>query len=392
MNKELVDVKGDGSCFYRALYGYLLLNKNFDKSKIKSINDKLKCDINEMQMESERLRNDKDFNLYLKDYEKETNWVKCFRNYLHNYIINNKKQSENYYNFIKSLYENNKDNNESFISILNELFKNSWITKMLIKEIKINNRYKKELNFEVFPDFNEFSEQFKISIKNINEYTTGIEVEIIKDILKEIGINIEIIIFDEQITKDNLNTILEKFPTNPKKNTIYLLNINQKHYNFVYYYKSVTFKSASPTTTSRTRASPPDNPIVTLKQSQEDKHNINDWVEFKDVSPNSISPPHNRIITSKQNNRNRKSILKGTPLILTTEEFNRKNQEDQHSNAANWVKFDNSSPTEKGMLVGGKKRFMRPKICINGKLYICHIDKDNKNKKYIKIKNKKLYV
>ena len=265
--KQLVNVEGDGSCFYRALYGYILLNKNLSlpHKSYRTISTTIadfgcKNDIVTQKVSEIKVTLNEN-QLFLQNYEQETNWVKCLRYFISEKLVT----KEN--NIIKQYFDSfNIMEADTYNEVIKEF--PDWFASALP-------------NF-CYNDIGMFTAILKANIISLKSGVSQIEVRIVKDFFNKLGINILII---NTANKDIKISDLQKFPDEPADNTIYLLNIDAIHYNFVYY---------------------------------------------KDG--------------------------------------------------------------ETGMQVGGKKRFTIPKMCINGKLYNCYIDKNNKNKKYIKIEKTKIYV
>jgi len=294
MEKEIVDVNGDGNCFYRALYGSILLNKNVHKNKsiVQLMND-LECQNNQNKKSKIILKIKTEISQsYLEHYDQETEWVKCFRKHMSK--------------FIKVEPDIIKNNIEFWKNMDRETYKEAVRTYPMWFTQKFRDKS---------PNIKEYAELFAQNVEKLNTWATQLEIAIAKRVLYKYGINLKIESYDGNgngtiKTSGEMESALELFADEPYDDTIYILNIGLQHFNFVYY---------------------------------------------KDVSP-----------TSTSSRDNGKTPVK--PLITPT------------------------NGLKSGMLVGGKKRFSRPKICINGKLHHCYIDKCNKNKKYIKMKNKKIYV
>lgn len=270
MKKTLIDVAGDGSCFYRALYGYILYNTNLkilkkNKEEIETYAKVIDCYDKIININISVPKKKEDYNNLFTLYNNndEDAWVKCLRKYLSLYIKSKPEVVLNVFNMIHSAF--------------NHIESRDLIPGWTIKKFP-----------NTAPTLDEFVIAWSETIKNKGVYAETYDIEIVRNCLQDIGIDLITQIYENIDNNTDVDEALALFPEKPENNKIYLLN-----------------KSGS-----------------------------------------------------------------------------------NHSNADHFyfVRYEDN------VQGGGKKRFTRPKICINGKLHNCYIDKDNKNKKYIKIKKTKIYV
>ena len=190
------DVDGDGSCLYRAIYNFL--------------NDfHLKDEFNNCVF--------KDKN-YLKKYEK---WLKSEKQ--------SKENEENFFvNIIRQTLRDRILKSEDYnitmktYKYLSDVYHNYGIDNY--KEVVKNNIdwMGSKKHIKTFPTFESFKEKLANRIRTLGYWATELEVEIIQEILNHCS-NLKIHIF------------IDKVPKNYKyrQNTIYLLNINGMHYNYI---------------------------------------------------------------------------------------------------------------------------------------------------------------
>ena len=196
-NATIINVDGDGSCLYRAILGYALYNIN--NIKIRDINIYASCSLRGGK--KSEIINDE---LIRDDYQDE--WVSCFRNF----IVKNCDKDLNL--LYKSLLE--KDS-YTFEEIIKSSFP-SWFKK---EKINTLDKFKRL-------SFNDFKTLYIKYTKKLTTYASQIDVEIISRIFKEkFNYNIKIIYNSKQI------------PKKPSDKTIYLLLLENEHYNFVKYEK-----------------------------------------------------------------------------------------------------------------------------------------------------------
>jgi hypothetical protein len=229
MQKTLVDVNGDGNCFYRALYGYILFNGTEYSSGITSINEIL----NNFSKTIPECKNGINKNIStiinhpvitnglrkrLDEQEQENEWIKCLRYYIANYIDRNKNILEDNFNYLIGLSDTNyKAVIDSYPGWFKDIFKNDKPDSLETFAIVIANY-----------------------IRTDKKYASYLDIGIIKNIFYNMGYNIIIrSIPYQEITNidtvENVNRLKALYPDNPDKNTFYLININEAHYNFIWY-------------------------------------------------------------------------------------------------------------------------------------------------------------
>ena len=190
------NVRGDGSCFYRSIYNFL---NDFD----------LKDEFNNCVF--------KDKN-YSKKYEK---WLKSEKP--------SKENEENFFvNIIRRTLRDRILKNEDYnitmetYNYLSDVYHKYGIDNY--KEVVKNNMdwMGSKKHIKTFPTFESFKEKLANRIRTLDYWATELEVEIIKEILNNCS-NLKIHIF------------IDKVPKNYKyrHNTIYLLNIDGIHYNYI---------------------------------------------------------------------------------------------------------------------------------------------------------------
>lgn len=188
MNKTteyiILNVKGDGSCFYRSLY-ICLKEYNILDRIIKHL-ETLNTEYNNQNIEIN-----------------EEEFVRLAR-YTLSYLIRSGKD----YQIVKRVYKN-------FETYDNETFKE--VLKSFPQWFNFKFYYIKDYNEKIMTT-RIFSNTFSESIKENINWVTEIEIEILKNIFSELGINIVII----------NNKVKENFLFNDK--TIYVMNIRECHY------------------------------------------------------------------------------------------------------------------------------------------------------------------
>lgn len=172
------DVRGDGSCFYRAMY-----QSAVHTDHIKTIMRRMKID-------------------YKKTQWTEDMFVKAARNSLSQAVMSSSRRSgqlEAMYNY---LYETRKQSKMTYAAILENY--PVWFQK----------HYKR-----LPPTFNEFRDTFAKCILVTRNWVSEIEVRLLLDILKGVPISIR------------------NAPPKPRErlscDIMYLLNLGECHYNYI---------------------------------------------------------------------------------------------------------------------------------------------------------------
>ena len=176
LNYTQYDVKGDGSCFFRALFCSLKINNMLENF--------MKC-----------LFVDKSI---IPD---EDEFVQLIRYYYSDKILNDENLiTTNLYAYLKEQYE--KDRKTYRIITRNSI---PWMNKL-----------------KKFPNFNKFKEMFANKLKQTSYWIGAWEYEFLQ-IQMEKCTNMIIYIFNDRIDEDFVF----------EKNTVYLINLSEKHYNYI---------------------------------------------------------------------------------------------------------------------------------------------------------------
>jgi hypothetical protein len=178
---QLLDVKGDGSCFYRSIY-----NSAKHTNLLKRVVDQFSS-IGGYEIEKQPSENE---------------FVKLIRYTLSDMV----KYSEDY-GIIKDVHKYFKSlDRETYREVLNAF--PDWFERAF-------------RNFKDDESRKRFRNTFSDSIKKVNNWVTEIEIEIIKNVLMEAGIVVIVI----------NNNVKRNFVFEP--DTIYVLNIGEYHYNSI---------------------------------------------------------------------------------------------------------------------------------------------------------------
>jgi hypothetical protein len=207
MKKEIVDVKGDGNCFYRAIYGYVLHNNVMSSEDFFDI---FECkELARLDVSSVRTHfADDDPRKRLYNTEQEDKFDTCIRNYISTYVLQ----------YPNILQEN--------LSLLQQLVDTEY------------NEFKKQQTEwfgKAFPkppkDVQAYARAFSDNVKISTTYACAIDYIVTSKILETYG-------YDFNVTyangSDRLNYVLalSMLPDVPRSDTIYLVKISD-HYNFV---------------------------------------------------------------------------------------------------------------------------------------------------------------
>ena len=259
MRKVLVDVKGDGSCFFRALYGAMLFGSQ--TMNIKKFFEQFACDSTK-RITSDLIPHTNKKKLENKNQEDE--WTRCIRKYLADVI----EGVAITYDTSNELQELQHCMNYVISNKINSIVKNSHDILMDLKikhfESERNGKYDPQY-FNTytqiltgFPtdfvdalrpglpnELNEFKKIMADHMRGIRNYVGEYDVDIVKKLLSLFGIklNIQSVRANDVDDEGKINKLLNNnsiFPARPEEDTLYLLNIGENHYNFVYYDKDTT--------------------------------------------------------------------------------------------------------------------------------------------------------
>jgi hypothetical protein len=176
LNYTQYDVKGDGSCFFRALFCSLKINNMLENF--------MKC-----LFVDESILPDEDA------------FVQLIRYYYSDKILNDENLiTTNLYAYLKEQYE--KDRKTYSIITRNSI---PWMNEL-----------------KNFPKFDKFKEMFANKLKQTSYWIGAWEYEFLQTQMKKCT-NMIIYIFNDRIDEDFIF----------KQNTVYLINLNEKHYNYI---------------------------------------------------------------------------------------------------------------------------------------------------------------
>lgn len=215
--KEVVDVRGDGNCFYRALYGYVVHNKNLHFKNMGEFLSIFQCDQKHILQQNvskmdHHFASDKGIKR-LYNRGQEDLWEECVRHYLANLVLQNPMILREHLDIIYNNYP------ESYAE-LKTIF-TDWFGKAFPTQPPAN----------VVDYAKEFAKNVRISRTEACE----IDIFVIQKILAQYGIQLKV----TPIRSSDYATISELIinsnkliPKSPVINTIYLIRV-PGHYNFV---------------------------------------------------------------------------------------------------------------------------------------------------------------
>ena len=212
---EVVDVEGDGSCFFRSIYNYLKYS-NINR------NDLLKNEIY------------KCIELGDKD-DTENKFVKKIREKISSMIMNEETT------LIKDLFE-------TMSNMEKETYKELYSIENALPDF-VKKRYKLPPK-----QYDTFKKNYADSVKKNSHYATEFEFNILLSILRScvdtIELNITMIdsydIDEINDTNANYPRLIQKVFSGMSNNTIYLVNISNEHYNYLKLKENNIAKKVSP--------------------------------------------------------------------------------------------------------------------------------------------------
>lgn len=221
--KELVDVRGDGNCFYRAVYGYILHNKNINIG-ITAFLNLFECReaIQQNISKIDKHFADDDVRKRLYNQGQEDSWDACIRDYLSKYILAKKT------GIVKQFYD-------SLMALDMPTY------KMVIQSY--TDWFKTYFGEEKPEDLDTFALVFAGNIKKTGTEACQLDIDIFKHILRFYGYNLRIDHISnasEAVITDSLAML----PETPEPNTIYLIHL-PGHYNFVLFKEDVIYVGGS---------------------------------------------------------------------------------------------------------------------------------------------------
>lgn len=219
MKKEIVDVKGDGNCFYRAIYGYVLHNNVMSSEDFFNIFECKELARMDVSAAKTHFASD-DPRKRLSNSDQEQKFDACARNYMSTFILQ-----------YPSILEDN-------LSILQRLDDDAY---ELIKQ-----RYEEWFG-KAFPkapqNVKAYARAFSDNVKISKTDACDVDIIVMNTILATYGFEIN---YTYAAGADELNYVLalSTIPDVPRYDTIYLVKL-PGHYNFV------KFNAESPQKSSR---------------------------------------------------------------------------------------------------------------------------------------------
>jgi hypothetical protein len=240
--KEVVDVRGDGNCFYRAVYGYVLHNNNLHIRNMGEFLQIFQCDKDKILQANvssvrDHFASDKGIQR-LYSLGQEDLWEQCVRKFLASYVHQNPRILEEQLQLLNSMYSSGiyEDIKDSYT----DWFGKAFPTKPP-ENVKI------------------YAKEFAKNVLKSGTDACDIDIYVISKILNFYGLTLRIspiprsddAIYNEYIINSHNNV-----PRIPEPNTIYLIRV-PGHYNFVKFKPDVQHSAAlrSPTA-SRSLRSP----------------------------------------------------------------------------------------------------------------------------------------
>lgn len=215
--KKLVDVDGDGNCFYRALYGYALYN-SIGIEGINSIFDLIECEKGKNKKVSDIINHPEEnppLRKRLEGYDQEEEWIKCFREYMKMYLIRNPR-------IVKDMFDRLVDpylDDESYEAIVSSY--PVWFYRIYGKTRPSS--------------LNAFVRTLADYIGEYGKYASFLDISIVQNILNILDYEVNIRCCGTISKKADVKKILALFPDLPGPKTFNLVNISEGHYNFVWY-------------------------------------------------------------------------------------------------------------------------------------------------------------
>ena len=345
-NIELVDVKGDGDCFYRAIYGFAMTNDILNK-----LFGCFNCNIIDLNTRSFIV------NKMLKNGMEEDNWIQCIRLFLSSKILHDPKCKQVIIDFYDSITKLPYNYKIPVGTTIDKILEDNYT---IYKENEIPSWF-----YNIFPTVESLKsiskENFIIfianNIKNKGTWAfNSIDTKLMNLLMEKCGLKIS----EHTSLSDS-----EKIPEYP---TIYIdddkpfINHN-KPFIPVFDYTLAPKKPIIPVFDSTLA---PKKPVIPV-------------FDYTLAPEKPVIPDKKRIITSTSG----QLYVGGSPFIIYLY-----NQGAVHYNFITWVPVKNNS--RKGISVGGKV-IRNKKIFIKNKIYRKYYDKTNK-KYYIKKNNKKIFV
>jgi hypothetical protein len=207
MKKDIVDVKGDGNCFYRAIYGYVLHNNVMSSEDFFNIFECKELARMDVSAAKTHFASD-DPRKRLSNSDQEQKFDACVRNYMSTFILQ-----------YPSILEDN-------LSILQQLDNTEYEEIKKRYEVWFGKAFPKPPpNVEIYARV--FSDNVKIS----KTYACDVDIIVMNKILATYGYQIN---YTYAKGSDRLNyaLALSIIPDVPRNDTIYLVKLPD-HYNFV---------------------------------------------------------------------------------------------------------------------------------------------------------------
>ncbi len=226
MNKSVIDVKDDGNCFYRAIYGYAYLHNMLDSPIMRNFDcyqNMTQDDIQKLTdsfLQRKRYKTQPEiYKDILKKYDnsREDLWVQCMRNYIASQIriIDERNAGNKLVSIYKSFIECDE---ETYIAILDAM--PGWMK-------------------EVFPtkpsSFDDFKNEYANHIEKDCTWVAETEIRIFRHIFDKLGFKLQILSYNNNECIDDMDKVISDSPSQPQSDTFYLVCCNEIHYNFILY-------------------------------------------------------------------------------------------------------------------------------------------------------------